>query len=117
MLRRQKLALELISIGLSSIGAIVGGITLNPIILGIFTSCGVMIQAYLTKSDLNRRLNMCLFAHKNYDKTLIQLKGFLRGIPYDNDIFLSDLKLLDDIISDQAPSIDKYSKKYSKIFN
>ena len=31
--------------------------------------------------------------------------------------FLSDLKVLDDIIINQSPSIDKYSDKYDKVFN
>ena len=56
-LRRLKLSLELSSISLTTVGAILGGVTLNPIILGSLTGCGIMIQAYLTKSDLNRRVD------------------------------------------------------------
>ena len=116
-LRRLKLSLELSSIGLSTTGAIIGGVTLNPIILGSLTGCGIMIQAYLTKSDLNRRVDRCKFAFASYEKVLVQLKNFLRGLPYDENMFLSDLKVLDDIIIDQSPSIDKYSDKYDKVFN
>ena len=116
-LRRLKLSLELSSIGLTTVGAILGGVTLNPIILGSLTGSGIMIQAYLTKSDLNRRVDRCRFAYTSYENVLIQLKGFLRGLPYDENIFLSDLKVLDDIITDQAPSIDKYSDEYNKVFN
>ena len=116
-LRRLKLFLELTSIGLTTIGAIVGSITLNPIILGSLTGCGIMIQTYLTKSNLNMRADRCKFAYTSYEKVLIQLKGFLRGLQYDENIFLSDLKVLDDIIIDLAPSIDKYSDKYNEVFN
>ena len=116
-LRRLKLFLELSSIGLTTIGAVLGGITLNPIIIGSLTGCGVMIQAYLTKSDLNNRVDRCRFAYTSYEKILIQLKGFLRGLKYDENIFLSDLQVIDDIIIDQSPSIDKYSDKYDKVFN
>ena len=116
-LRRLKLSLELTSIGLTTIGAIVGSITLNPIILGSLTGCGIMIQAYLTKSDLNKRVDRCKFAFTSYEKVLIQLKGFLRGLLYDESNFLSDLKVIDDIIIDQCPSIEKYFDKYDKVFN
>ena len=116
-LRRLKLSLELSSIGLTTVGAIVGGITLNPIILGSLTGSGIMIQAYLTKSDLNKRVDRCKFAFTSYEKVLVQLKSFLRGLPYDECNFLTDLKVLDDIIIDQCPSIEKYFDKYDKVFN
>ena len=116
-LRRLKLSLELSSIGLTTVGAIVGGITLNPIILGSLTGSGIMIQAYLTKSDLNKRVDRCKFAFTSYERVLVQLKSFLRGLLYDESNFLSDLKVIDDIIIDQCPSIEKYFDKYDKVFN
>ena len=115
-LRRLKLSLELSSISLTTVGAILGGVTLNPIILGSLTGCGIMIQAYLTKSDLNKRVDRCKFAFTSYEKVLVQLKSFLRGLPYDERNFLTDLKVLDDIIIDQCPSADKYYDKYNEIF-
>ena len=115
-LRRSKLALELSSIGLTTLGAIVGGITLNPIILASLSGSGIMIQAYLTKSDLNKREDRCRFAYTSYEKVLVQLKSFLRGLPYDEAMFLSDIKILDDIIIDQAPNIDKYFDQYNSTF-
>ena len=116
-LRRLKLSLELSSIGLTTVGAILGGVTLNPIILGSLTGCGIMIQAYLTKSDLNRRVDRCRFAFTSYERVLIQLKSFLRGLPYNESNFLTDLKVLDDIVINQCPSVDKYYDKYDKVFN
>ena len=115
-LRRLKLSLELSSIGLTTTGAIIGGVTLNPIILGSLTGSGIMIQAYLTKSDLNKRVDRCRFAFTSYERVLVQLKSFLRGLPYDESNFLTDLKVLDDIIIDQCPSADKYFEKYAKTF-
>ena len=115
-LRRLKLSLELSSIGLTTLGAIIGGVTLNPIILASLSGSGIMIQAYLTKSDLNKRVDRSHFAYTSYHKILIQLKSFLRGLPYDENMFLSDIKILDDIVIDQCPSIDKYFNKYNSKF-
>ena len=106
-LRRLKLSLELSSIALTSVGAIIGGITLNPIILGTLTASGIMIQAYLTKSDLHKRVDMCKLAFTTY----------LRGLPYHETNFLTDLKVLDDIIIDQCPLVEKYIDKYNKVYN
>ena len=115
-LRRLKLSLELSSLGLTTIGSIAGLITLCPIILGSLAGPGVLIQGYLTKSNLNKRVDRCHFAYTSYQKILIQLKSFLRGLPYDENIFLSDVKILDDIIIDQCPSIDELFDKYNSIF-
>ena len=112
-LRRLKLTLELSSIGLTTVGSITGIVTLNPIILGTVAGTGVMIQAYLTKFDLDKRVDRCRFAYTTYEKILIQLKSFLRGLSYDIPLFLSDIKILDDIVIDTCPSIDKYQEKYN----
>ena len=115
-LRRLKLSLELSSIGLTTLGVVLGGISLNPIILGSLSGSGILIQTYLTKSDINKQVNMCRFAYTSYQKIMIQLKSYLRGIEYNEKIFLSDAKVIDDIVIDQCPSIDRYNEKYNKIF-
>ena len=115
-LRRLKLALELSSIALTTMGAVFGSITLNPIVLASLSGSGIMIQGYLTKSDLNRRVDRSRFAFTSYNKILIQLKSYLRGLSHDESNLLTDLKVLDDIIIDNCPSIDKYFESYSKKF-
>ena len=115
-LRRLKLTLELSSISLTVIGTITGTITLNPIVIGCVAGPGVIIQGHLTKSDLMRRADRCRFAYTAYEKILVQLKSFLRGLPYDENVFLSDIKTIDDIVIDQCPSVDKYFEKYNSKF-
>ena len=115
-LRRLKLSLELSSLGLTTAGSVTGIVTLNPFIIGTLAGIGIMIQAYLTKSDLNKRVDRCRFAYTSYEKVLVQLKSFLRGLPYDKNMFLSDVKVIDDIVIDCCPSIDKYFDQYNKTF-
>ena len=115
-LRRLKLSLEMSSIGLTTILSIVGGVTLNPIIIGAVAGPGILIQGYLTKSNLSNIVDRCRFAYTTYEKITVQLKSFLRGLAYDRCIFLSDVKIIDDIVIDQCPSIDKYFSKYDSKF-
>ena len=112
-LRRLKLSLEMPSIGLTVVGSVVGAVTLNPIVIACVAGPGVLIQGYLTKSNLNISVDRCRFAYTSYKKILVQLKSFLRGLPYDENLLLSDIKVLDDIVIDQCPSIDKYFEKYN----
>ena len=60
---------------------------------------------------------MCKLAFTTYEKVLVQLKNFLRGLAYHETNFLTDLKILDDIIIDQCPSVEKYYDKYNKVYN
>ena len=115
-LRRLKLSLQLSSISLTVVGTITGSITLNPVVAGTVVGAGVIIQGYLAKTNLLQRIGKCRLAYTSYEKIMVQLRHFLRGIPYDENVFLSDIKIIDDMIIDQCPSADEYSKKYNKKF-
>ena len=82
----------------------------------MFSRPGVMIQAYLANTNLRKTMEKCRFAYTSYGKLLVQLKSFLRGVEYDENVLLSDIKTLDDIIIDQCPSINHFLKKYDKKF-
>ena len=115
-LRRLKISLQLSSISLTVIGTITGSVTLNPVVGGTVVGAGVIIQGYLAKTNLLRRIGKCRLAYTSYEKIMVQLRSFMRGIPYDENTFLSDVKIIDDMIIDQCPSADEYSEKYNKKF-
>ena len=115
-LRKLKLTLQLSSISLTVVGTITGSVTLNPVVAGTVVGAGVIIQGYLAKTNLLQKIGKCRFAYTSYEKIMVQLRSFMRGIPYDENVFLSDIKIIDDMIIDQCPSADEYSKKYKKKF-
>ena len=93
-LKKLNLSLNMSSIGLILTGTIVGGITLNPIVLGCISSPGILIQGYLCNSNIKTKTEMCRFAYTSYQKILTQLKSYLRGMTYDEVVLLSDLKII-----------------------
>ena len=115
-LKRIRLSLELTSLGSTAFGLIVGEVTLNPVLLGVISGPGILIQGYLTKSNLPNKVEQCKFAYTTYFKILTEIKSFLRGMPYDEFVFLSDLKVVDDIVIDRCPSIITLFEKYNKRF-
>ena len=56
------------SIGLTTIGPIVGAETLNPIIIVAVVGPGILIQDYLTKSNLSNIVDRCRFVYTSYKK-------------------------------------------------
>ena len=68
------------------IGTISGGLTMNPIILGVINGVRIL-------------LTNC---------------GKMRGDEFDKDQFIDKMKVVDAMIIDQTPLADKYAKKYDK---
>lgn len=99
------------------IGGIAGGITANPIVLGAISGPGVLIETYVGTTKLSRKVEMCRFAYTSYNKILIQLRSYLRGLPYDEVVFLTDSKVVEDTVIDLCPPIDKLANKYDKIYS
>ena len=115
-LKKIKLGLNMGSLGLITVGTIIGGITANPIILGSISGVGILLQGYIQNSNLNNKVDMSKFAFQCYEKVLIQIRSYLRGLEYNDTRFVSDLQILDQMVTDLCPTITKLSNKYDEKF-
>ena len=111
--KKIKLYLNMSSVGLTALGAILAPLT-NLATLSI-SGGGMLIQGYISNSNIQRNMKTCRFGYTSYEKVLTQLKSCLRGVPYDELVLLSDLKVIDDIVTDLCPPINGNSKKYDTI--
>ena len=116
-LKKIHLYLQMSSIALTVAGTIIGSVTLNPIITASVAGPGIIIQGYLIKSDIDKKIDKCRFAYTSFQKILTNLRGFLRGMNYDKKELLHDIKTIDDIVIDSCPGIDHFYKKYHKKFS
>ena len=98
------------------IGSILGGVTLNPIALGIISGSGVILKTYSEAKNYKRKTEMCKFAYTSYEKILTDLRSFLRGSEFNDKEFLDYVKVLDEVIIDMCPLTDKFEDKYNKTF-
>ena len=116
-IKKIKLALEMTSLGLTTIGTVLGAITVNPIVLGSIAGPGILMQAYHTKTDMLNKVNQCTFAYTSYQKTLTEIRTYLRGASYDEAVFISNMKVIDDTVIDMCPPVinlyQKYNEKYT----
>lgn len=103
--------------GLVVIGGIAGAVTVNPIVLGSISGPGVLIEGYLGKSNLRRKVEMSRFAATSYFKVLTEIRNFIRGIACDDIAFLTDCKVISDIVADWCPTIDDLYPKYEKMYH
>ena len=99
--------------GLVIIGSIKGGITLNPIILGIINGADVLV-ASIGKVKNKKKTEMSRIAYTSYNKVLVELRSALRGDEFNKRELIDRTKIMDEIIIDQTPLVDKFVKKYKK---
>ena len=117
--KRYKLLDETLTLtggGLVVIGTITGGITLNPVILGVINGAGVIVASLAKKKNYKKKIEMSQIAFTTYDKVLVELRSALRGDSFNKQEFIDRMKLIDEMIIDQTPLADRFVKKYSKKF-
>ena len=104
-------------ISLVAIGTISGGITLNPVVLGVINGVGIIVAGIGKKKNLKRKIEMSSIAFTTYEKVLVELRAALRGDKFDKQEFIVRMKLIDEMIIDQTPIEDRFASKYNKKFS
>ena len=102
---------------LVSIGTITGGITLNPVIIGVVNGAGVIMTGIGKKQNYKRKIEMTKIAYTTYEKVLVELRAVLRGDEWDKQKFVDRMKLIDEMIIDQSPEPDRFEIKYNNKYN
>ena len=101
---------------LVTVGTISGGLTLNPIILGVINGAGIIITAVGKKNNYKEKIEMTRIAFTTYEKVLNELRSALRGDEWDKEKFIDQMKIIDDMIIDQTPEADRFVIKYHNKF-
>ena len=115
-LKNINLAINLASGGLITAGTIAGGITLNPIILGVIPGVGLLIKTTSEIKKYSNKIELLKIGLTTYEKTLIDLRSFLRGKEYLHEEFIKKMNLVDGDIADLYTIPEKITKKYEKTF-
>ena len=101
------------SLFLVSVGTITGGITLNPVVLGVINGAGLIVAGLGKKNDYKKKIEMTKIAFTTYEKVLIELRSALRGDEWNKNDFINRMKLIDEMIIDQTPDPDRFEIKYT----
>ena len=115
--KKSELTCNILSAFLVVTGTIAGGVSLNPIVLGVISGSGVLLKTYSEAKNYKRKIEMCKFAYTSYEKVLTDLRSFTRGRDYNDKAFLDYVKVIGDIIIDMCPLTDKFDKKYNQMFD
>ena len=100
---------------LVAIGTIAGGITLNPVVLGVVNGAGVIVTGIGKKNNYKRKIEMTRIAFTTYEKVLVELRAALRGDEWDKQefVFMTQDGIIDKIMF--SPNFyDTDSEQYHK---
>ena len=100
-------------------GIVVGSVLENSLLTACLTAAGTVIKGWNDFKKFSFKIDMCRFAYTTYDKTLIELRTYVRGLPMEEfEGFLIKMQTLDDTITDFTPPVsDKCVQQYEQRFH
>ena len=115
-LKKINFVINLASVSLVTAGTIAGAVTLNPVILGTITGAGLLLKTTSEIKQYANKITMFKIGLSTYEKTLVDLRSFLRGKEYSREDFIFKMNLVDGDIADLYTIPEKILKKYEKTF-
>ena len=107
---------NLLSLALASVGVITSRITLNPIVLGVLTTAGILIKSYMEAKSYKGKMDLTKLGITTYEKVLINFRSALRGDEFDHKKIISEIKMLDsEIVELTLTPLSKIEKNIIKL--
>jgi hypothetical protein len=102
-----------------AVGMVVGSVWEHSYVVVGLSALGTFVKGWNDFKKYSLKVDMCRFAYTTYEKTLIELKTYVRGLPMEEfDGFLIKMQTLDDTITDFTPPVsDKIVQDYTKKFH
>ena len=77
--KKLNLLLNITSSGLIVVGAVAGGLTANPAILGSIS----VLKTFSETKDYKKKIELSKFCYTTYSKVLVELRTLLRGATFE----------------------------------
>ena len=99
-------------------GIVIGSVLENSLLIACLTAAGTVINEWNDFKMFLFKIDMCCFAYTTYDKILIELRTYVRGLPMEEfEGFLIKMQTLDDTITDFTPPVsDNCVQEYEQRF-
>ena len=88
--------------------------TLNPLVLGTISGTGLLLKSTMEFKIISKKSSHHCVCR--LEKILVDLRSFVRGKPYDDQNYLTQLRVLEDIVIDMCPLFNNWDKEYSQKF-
>ena len=96
-------------------GGIISAVVTGGIALVAISTCALLIKSYMDNQSLDLKIQNCTYAYQSYQHLLNSIKDMLRSGDFQPS-FHTELKNVDDFVTDVCPSVDKFYTKYNDKF-
>ena len=100
---------------LTGTGGIISAVVTGGIALVAISTCALLIKSYMDFQSLDLKIQNCTYAYQSYQHLLNSIKDMLRSGDFQPS-FHTELKKIDDFVTDVCPSVDKFYAKYNNKF-
>ena len=100
---------------LTGTGGIISAVVTGGIALVAISTCALLIKSYMDFQSLDLKIQNCTYAYQSYQHLLNSIKDMLRSGDFQPS-FHTELKNVDDFVTDVCPSVDKFYAKYNDKF-
>ena len=114
--KRKRIILDFGSLSVTAIGIVAGAVTMNVIILAVISGTGLIVNGSAKLLDLKEKESTYRNAYKIYSELLIRIRSYLRGISYTPEVLISDIALLDEMVTRDTPHIKQKHKNRHDIW-
>ena len=94
-------------------GTAAGGVTLNPVVLGTISGSSVLLK---TRNEIIGKKSSYVVLFTHHMKKYWSICDPLWDKSCDDQNYLTQLRVPDDIVIDMCPLVDKWDKEYSQKF-
>lgn len=94
-------------------GTAAGGVTLNPVVLGTISGSSVLLK---TRNEIIGKKSSYVVLLTHHMKKYWSICDPLWDKSCDDQNYLTQLRVPDDIVIDMCPLVDKWDKEYSQKF-
>ena len=96
-------------------GGIISAVVTGGIALVAISTCALLIKSYMDFQSLDLKIQNCTYAYQSYQHLLNSIKDMLRSGDFQPSCH-TELKNVDDFVTDVCPSVDKFYAKYNDKF-
>ena len=102
-----------------ALSVVVGAVWEDSLVMIGLTAFGTVVKGWNEFKNFCTKMDMCRFAYTTYEKTLIESRTYVRGLPLEEfDGFLIRMQTMDDMVTDLTPpTSDRVIKQYDRKFH
>ena len=99
-------------------GIVVSSVCRESLVMVALTALSTLIKGWMDFKKLPVKMDVCRFAYTTYEKMLIEIQNYVRGVSIDDvEVFLVKCQVNEEVVSDLTPPVTTtLIRDYGNIF-